>query len=265
MRSRVITSIVSVLLFFAIFLAPGVVFNIALILVSAIMLYELLKAIGADTVVYTVGYINAAMAAAGIFYPALLEEAIIVILAVSMITSVFCFSKSITKKLYISNALSLFIAFFMSSIAKLKLDYGSVAVFVVFLSAWMTDIGAYFGGYFFGKHKLAPVVSPKKTVEGSIGGILLCTILNILYAVFINYVFYGYAGFHAEYHIFAILAVGASIVGQFGDLAASAIKREYKIKDFGTIFPGHGGVMDRFDSVIFIAPFVYYFMKYFVM
>ncbi|MCH5185533.1 MAG: phosphatidate cytidylyltransferase [Oscillospiraceae bacterium] len=265
MRTRVITSVASVLLFFVIFLSPGVVFNIALAAISSIMLYELLRAVGADKTEYTVGFVNAAAVLSGIFYPKYLTEAIIAVICISMLTSVFTFRKGRTKTVYITNVFSMFIAFFMSCIAKLRAEYGSAAVFVVFLSAWMTDIGGFFGGYFFGRHKLSPNVSPKKTVEGAIGGVVLCVVLNVLYAVFINYVIYGYAGFYANYALFAVMAAAASVSGQLGDLSASVIKREYKIKDYGTIFPGHGGVMDRFDSVVFIAPCVYYFMKYFIM
>lgn len=264
MHTRVITSIVGTLLFFAIFLAPIVVFNIALTAVSAIMLYELLKAVGADRTIFCIGFANALISAAGIF-SGYTTEAVIMILFINMLLSVFAFKKHRTKPIYISTVFSLFVAFFMSTIAMLRLEFGSSAVFIVFLSAWMTDIGAFFGGYFFGKHKLSPLVSPKKTVEGAIGGIFLCLLLNILYAVFVNHVISNYAGFHADYLIFTVMALLASILGQLGDLSASVIKREYKIKDFGSVFPGHGGVMDRFDSVIFIAPFVYYYMKYFIM
>ena len=264
MRTRVVTSIVSVLLFFAVFFAPAVVFNVALALVSVIMLYELLKAIGADKIIFFVGFLNAVLASAGIFFSGYLTEVIIAILCINMLTSVFFFNRGNTKTIYMASMLSMFAAFFMSAAAKLKLEYGSAAVFVIFLSAWMTDIGGFFGGYFFGKHKLSPHVSPKKTVEGAVGGILLCVALNVLYALFLNYICSSWIEFHADYLTFALLGLGASIAGQLGDLSASVIKREYKIKDFGTIFPGHGGVMDRFDSVIFIAPFAYYFIKYFV-
>lgn len=264
MRARVITSIVSVLLFFVIFLAPGAVFNIALTAISALMLYELLNAVRADRVIFCIGFVNAAIAVLGIFF-GYTQEAVIAVMCISMLTSVFIFKRHNTKVIYIANAFSIFVAFFMSMIAKIRMEFGNAAVFVVFLSAWMTDIGAFFGGYFFGKHKLSPLVSPKKTVEGAVGGVLLCILLNFLYAVFINYVIRSYAGFHADYIMFIIMAFFASIAGQMGDLSASVIKREYEIKDFGSLFPGHGGVMDRFDSVVFIAPFVYYYMKYFIM
>lgn len=264
MRARVITSIVSILLFFAVFFAPGAVFNIALAAVSALMLYELLKAVGADRAIFCTGFVNAVIAAAGIFsgYTA---EAVTAVLFISMLLSVFTFKNHRTSVIYMAGVFSLFVSFFMSAAAKIRMEFGSAAVFAVFLSAWMTDIGGFFGGYFFGKHKLSPLVSPKKTVEGAVGGILLCVILNVLYAVFINHVISSHAGFHADYLMFAVMALFASISGQLGDLSASVIKREYKIKDFGSVFPGHGGVMDRFDSVVFIAPFVYYYMKYFIM
>ena len=120
---------------------------------------------------------------------------------------------------------------------------------IILVSAWGSDVFAYFTGRFFGRHKLIPEVSPKKTVEGSIGGVVCATGLAILYGFIVsratelvpNYVILGICGF--------VL----SAVSQVGDLIASLIKREHGIKDYGTIFPGHGGVMDRFDSVLSIT------------
>lgn len=124
-------------------------------------------------------------------------------------------------------------------------------IWLVFLTAFGTDIMAYFSGYAFGKHKLCPKISPKKTIEGSIGGTIGSVLLCALFAHF----------FLPEYmmHCMIIGALGG-IVSQFGDLTASIFKRKMGIKDYGTLIPGHGGIMDRFDSVLFTAPMVYYYM-----
>lgn len=144
-------------------------------------------------------------------------------------------------------------------------QYGYDAIYFIFLIlgfAWGGDSAAYFAGRAFGKHKLAPVVSPKKTVEGAIGGVLGSMLLGV--AVTLVYTkFYGRlvgipaASLGWKYYLI-IMALGAlgSILGIVGDLFASAVKRQCGIKDYGTIFPGHGGILDRFDSVMFIAPFV---------
>lgn len=127
-------------------------------------------------------------------------------------------------------------------------------IWLVFIIAWGTDTFAYVFGMLFGKHKLCPNLSPKKTVEGSIGGILGAVSLTYLY---INYLEIG------PYWTFLLIAFIGSIVAQIGDLTASKIKRITGIKDFGFIMPGHGGVLDRFDSILFIAPYTYYLLNYF--
>lgn len=144
-------------------------------------------------------------------------------------------------------------------------EYSYDAVFFILLTlcfAWGGDSAAYFAGRFLGKHKLAPEVSPKKTVEGAIGGILGSILLGVvamaIYAPLSQRVgaFTAAQGSAALYVTIAVMAAISSVLGILGDLFASAVKRQVGIKDYGTIFPGHGGILDRFDSVMFIAPFV---------
>ena len=120
---------------------------------------------------------------------------------------------------------------------------------IVFVAAWMCDIFAYFTGRFFGKHKLAPHLSPKKTIEGSIGGI----IFSILGCMLYGFVVSKATGLNARYLVLAALGLVLSVISQIGDLWASLIKREYGIKDYGKILPGHGGIMDRFDSILAVS------------
>lgn len=119
--------------------------------------------------------------------------------------------------------------------------------------AWGSDIFAYFTGVFLGKHKLCPEISPKKTVEGAIGGIVGCMLLSCITTVLFN----AYGNINVS--VWLVLAVSPffSIAGMFGDLTASVLKRQCGIKDYGTIMPGHGGVLDRFDSILMIAPLFY--------
>jgi len=142
---------------------------------------------------------------------------------------------------------------FLCVVLMRDLENGQYLFFVVFLGACITDIFAYFTGMLFGRHKLSPIISPKKTIEGSIGGTVFCTLSFILYAFIIN----SYFSLEANYLVFAILGFITSIVSQIGDLTASAIKRKYDTKDYGSIFPGHGGVLDRFDSIIAVASVLY--------
>ena len=129
-------------------------------------------------------------------------------------------------------------------------QYGQYYYLLCFIGPWMTDIFAYFTGYFFGKHKLIPEISPKKTVEGSIGGILFCIGAFLLF----GWIASTQTGRVPNYLVLASLGLLVSVLAQIGDLFASLLKRERGIKDYGNIFPGHGGIMDRFDSVIAVCP-----------
>ena len=124
---------------------------------------------------------------------------------------------------------------------------------LVFVASWVCDVFAYFVGRAIGKHKLIVEISPKKTVEGSIGGIVCTTLAFALYGLIITL----FDGPKPNYLVLVILGFALSIIAQFGDLICSLIKREHGIKDYGNIFPGHGGVLDRFDSILAVAPILY--------
>lgn len=134
-------------------------------------------------------------------------------------------------------------------------EAGAYLYLLVFIGPWVSDIFAYLCGRLFGKHKLIPEVSPKKTVEGSVGGIIFTAVAFVVYGIIIK----TYFNANAVANPIAMALAGAvtSVIAQIGDLTASAIKRRFDIKDYGRIFPGHGGVMDRFDSVLLTAPVLY--------
>ena len=127
--------------------------------------------------------------------------------------------------------------------------HGKILLVMMFAAPWVTDTFAYLFGRMMGKHKLIPEVSPKKTIEGSIAGIVFCMIYVILFGLICTKIW----DVTCNYAILAALGILLSIVGQIGDLAMSVIKREYEIKDFGKIMPGHGGALDRFDSVLAVS------------
>ena len=139
-----------------------------------------------------------------------------------------------------------------------ELPHGIYTVWMIFISSWICDTCAYAVGMMFGKHKLAPVLSPKKSIEGAIGGIVGSAVVGALYAHFV--VESVISDQNVLWAFVLISAVGA-VISQVGDLAASAIKRNHEIKDYGKLIPGHGGVMDRFDSVIFTAPMIYFLCR----
>ncbi|MFA5561682.1 MAG: phosphatidate cytidylyltransferase [Eubacteriales bacterium] len=130
-------------------------------------------------------------------------------------------------------------------------EAGLLAVLPVFIGAWSTDTCAYFSGRFFGRHKLIPEVSPKKTVEGSVGGTVCCVAAFALYGLLVGVLT---DDFTPNYPVLLLWGLLAAVLAQLGDLLMSLIKREHGVKDFGTLFPGHGGVLDRFDSILAIAP-----------
>ena len=146
----------------------------------------------------------------------------------------------------------IYITYCLNHIILIKNTPNSIFIWLIFLIAWTSDTFAYFSGYFFGKTKLIPKISPKKTVEGSIGGIIGSTISSIIFGLIM----------HIPITHMIVIGSFGSVIAQFGDLFASAIKRFLGIKDYGKIIPGHGGIMDRFDSIFFTAPFLYYYIVF---
>ena len=148
-----------------------------------------------------------------------------------------------------------YVAVMLSYIYQIRgLPGGAYTVWLVFICSWGCDTCAYCVGMLIGKHKMAPRLSPKKSVEGGIGGIAGAALIAVLYALAINH--WGKAGVSVA--SFAVIGAAGGMISQVGDLGASAIKRIYGIKDYGKLIPGHGGILDRFDSVIFTAPIIYY-------
>ena len=134
------------------------------------------------------------------------------------------------------------------------------------ISAWVADGGAYFIGTAFGKHKLCPEISPKKTWEGFFGGLVTTVIFSVILGFgyeLIDELMTGEKHFTVNISLLVMAAVVSTFLGLMGDLIASLLKRQCGVKDFGEIFPGHGGIMDRFDSVLFVAPFIYLLFKMF--
>ena len=160
--------------------------------------------------------------------------------------AVFAHNKITINQTIISFALPIVISFAFACLF-LILSKGLLYILLLCGFAWVTDTGAYFTGVFFGKHKVAPEISPKKTVEGCIGGIALCAI----YTFVVSFIMMDGVKFPL---LITALSPIFAIAGMIGDLSASLLKRAYNIKDYGNIMSGHGGIMDRFDSILFISP-----------
>ena len=161
------------------------------------------------------------------------------------------------NKIITSAVVSLYIIGACASVVMVReATGGEYYWYFIFVGAWATDIFAYFSGMLFGKHKLIPAVSPKKTVEGAIGGTLFCVAFFIGFGALLNH----FTQYDISLVVMGFAGLLSALVAQIGDLAMSVIKRTYGIKDYGKIFPGHGGVLDRFDSILAVAIVLAFFL-----
>lgn len=144
----------------------------------------------------------------------------------------------------------LVVPFLLSAMVRiLIMKIGKYVVLVPFAVAFTSDAGAYFAGLYLGKHKLSPVISPNKTIEGVIGGLIASVFSMVIYALILQI-----ADFRVSYGLAILYGLLGSVIGVFGDLCLSVIKRQSGIKDYGNLIPGHGGILDRFDSMMMVAP-----------
>ncbi len=275
MKTRILTSIVAVIIFipFCVFSHdPAFVFLIFASVVATVGAYEVLKCTGLDK-----NLMASLMSYAATFSTTILtrlvaptERYFLIVMFIdfsyiflSFVNATFSKGKIKIVDAAVSTMMVVYLSFSMSSIVLLR-DMTPSGVFLpesgslggklyllCFLFAWIPDIGGYFFGRFFGRRKLIPDVSPKKTVAGFIGGIFSAVVVSLIYGAII-----GVKGF-VPYLVLPVMAAISAVISVFGDLLASLVKRHYEIKDYGFIFPGHGGIMDRFDSVIAVAPFLY--------
>ncbi len=183
-----------------------------------------------------------------------------------MLSMLVFFHRKITyKELAYTYSMTTIITIALSTIVMIKNMYPDYAAFYFLITLglpWMADIGAFFAGTFLGRHKLCPEISPKKTVEGAVGGVIFCIGATCLVAWLIFLIGYRDTARVDYLHIGSMAFIG-SFLSIVGDLSFSMIKRNFGIKDYGSVLPGHGGFLDRFDSVIFVAPFMFVFVTYF--
>ncbi len=162
--------------------------------------------------------------------------------------------------MFITLGVFIYVGVFFSFITNINSKpYGAYLVWLIFISSWMGDTLAYYTGRYLGKNKLCPKVSPKKTIEGSIGGLLGSTLGCGIYGIIISKYITGIPIIH-----FFLIGALCGIIGQFGDLTASSIKRYFDVKDYSNLIPGHGGILDRFDSIIFSAVIIFYYITFII-
>ena len=258
-RTRLLSGILLVLVLIGIILPGGWVTTVAFAVVSMIGVYELYRVFQIQsTALALVGYLATAVLYLQIQCHLLQDGIWVLVDCLILLLAVYVFSypKFVAHQVLESFFGLCYVALLLSFICQIRqMEQGLFYVWLIFLTAWGCDTLAYCVGKLFGKHKLAPVLSPKKSVEGSVGGVVGAGLLGAIYG-YVLYSKFGFAGTSIWY--FAIICALGGVVSQVGDLAASAIKRNYDIKDYGTLIPGHGGILDRFDSVIITAPLIYY-------
>lgn len=269
MKVRIISGAVAVVILAIVMcFVKTPVFAVAVALMAALAVYEVLKAVKVTHIELVIPAMLFALAFPLKVYIGsniAFGIAVLVILAI-MVIQLLRFEKISFAETAITVFVMLTLSFAFGSLVFLRDGYlgisanymeneGVYYIAIALLSAWMTDTCAYFTGFFLGRKKLCPKISPKKTVEGAIGGILGCVIFNIIATLIYN----ATLPEGQNYSILLIIPISIllSVVGMCGDLSASVIKRNVGIKDYGKIMPGHGGIMDRFDSVAFTAPALY--------
>lgn len=269
MLVRIISSLVLFPILFALVYYGGLPLKIGTIFVSIVGMYEFYKAICKKIMpIHYLGFIFALVYLLVLDTPFFQIADLIVgsFLLLSLIFMVFNYKNISIFDVALTFFGVCYIPLMFSTVYLIRLfDYGNYTVWLPFICAWACDTGAYFTGVTIGKHKLTPNLSPKKTIEGAIGGVLFSAIFCGIYGVFIasreveiEHVFNNST---IAIISFVLLGIIGAIFAQFGDLTASATKRRFNIKDYGNLIPGHGGILDRFDSVIFTAGICYIILK----
>ena len=270
-KTRLLSGIVLLAVTILLIHFGGYVLLIASAAIALIGLMELYRVLGIHkTALAVIGYFATAL-----YYLSLevnlgtgFEERYpLVMILFALVAFLFCYVLSYPK----FHAKEVMGAFFGLIYVSVMLSYiyltrddianGKYLVWLIFLSSWGSDTLAYCTGMLFGKHKMTPKLSPKKTWEGAIGGVVGAALLTALFA----WIFRTPMQLDtSKIIILAVIGAAGAVISMVGDLAASAIKRNYDIKDYGKLIPGHGGILDRFDSVIFTAPIIFYLALFFV-
>ncbi len=260
MRTRIVSAIIGIIIAGYIINAGGRLFFFGVLALNIISIYELHRAFE-NIGIHTAIYINSFFAIILLYAVAIMHDTSLVFVPFSivlMIIFMFLYSIINNNRNDLIDVVSTVFSFVYTSILYMHfilirfLPLGRHYVWWIFVMTWACDTGAFFTGKLFGKKKIAPTISPHKTVEGGTGGLLLSVVISIIYAkVFLLDVSIMNA---------AVLGLIIGIFSQLGDISASLIKRYCEIKDFSNIIPGHGGILDRFDSALFSFPVAYYYI-----
>ena len=257
MKARVITAIVLLpLLLLVLLICPKVVTVVLLGVAAAIAACELLSGTGylSETRPLVYSCVMAFLVGISSYFdvPAHYVNLIVMLFWVLLLgESMISGLKLAFEKIAVCFVASFVIPYFLGALVRIfQTENGRLLVLVPFILAFMSDTGAYFAGRAFGKHKLAPKISPKKTVEGVLGGVVGAVLGMLIFSWILGY----YMNYKVRYLYAVLYGIVGSAAAVFGDLCFSVIKRQTGIKDYGNLIPGHGGVLDRFDSMVVVAP-----------
>lgn len=256
MKKRIISGVLGFLVLFFMITAGGKIWDISVFVISLIAVYEFNKAISKIDNLRPIKALSYLLSL-GLLIICLTNtynelKVVLFLYTITLLIMLVLDDRVKLQDIAVTFFGGIYISFFIFHMAFLD---NKLFIWLALLTGWSTDTLAYFSGMLFGKRKLCPKLSPKKTVEGAVGGTIGCVICTIIFIVFFDL---------GNLFRYSILALICSIMAQFGDLTASRIKRLANIKDYGYIMPGHGGILDRFDSILFTAPIVYYFVKFFI-
>ena len=264
-KTRLLSGIVLVVLIVAVLYFGGYVTAGAMLLLSIGGTFELLRiykleksAIGVATYITTIVYYLLLVFDKNQLVMPLIILFVLVVLGIYVIT----YPKFSDKDVMAAVLTFMYVTVMLSYMYLIRdMVNGGALVVMVFVCSWVNDTCAYCVGVTMGKHKMTPKLSPKKSVEGLVGGIAGSAAFGALYGLLYSK---HVASLEGAPMIFAVIGAAGAVVAVIGDLAASAIKRNNDIKDYGKLIPGHGGIMDRFDSIIFTAPIIYYGFLYMI-
>lgn len=283
MKTRIISGVLAIVILFILMMLPPYVLGLTVFAVSIIALFEFYQCVKKANFhpVRIVGFFACILFLLYLTYKTFLIDndlaifrnlsqvifqqsmfyLFIYLIIVYLLLQMVFYKKSFTlNDIAVTIMGIIYIPFLLSFLFQVRfLENGFEYVWLIFVGTFSTDICAYFIGKFFGKTKLLPEISPNKTVAGAIGGAVGSVIFTTLYGVlYIN----GHEGLNIAYYHFIALGLLCGTLSQLGDWSASAIKRSVGIKDFGHIIPGHGGLLDRIDSLLFVAPAVYFYIQF---
>lgn len=264
-KTRLLSGIVLVIAALVLIITGGDLLLVSTLIISWIGMFELYRIFHIEKdAAGIVGYLCAAVYYANLRFGFLPDTMVVVLgtLMALMFIYVFTYPKYKTEQMLAAFFGVFYVAVMLSYVYQTRMiEAGVYIVWLVFLCSWGCDTCAYCVGMLIGKHKMSPKLSPKKSIEGAVGGVLGAALLTILYGM----IFKNAMGID-QTHVWIMAGISAAgaLISMVGDLTASAIKRNYEIKDYGTLIPGHGGILDRFDSVIFTAPLIYFLAVNFI-